>query len=141
MALLLAGWATTAYSSLIHARKRYNLQSLEAQTCLSDPVQSSTLVNHTWTEFSFLHKLVRDLMRFDDKAMHLAVLKAYAIPSIAARVSGAEPLAILDRNASDLTNEELVYLISLLIVEPVNWVEIYGYRRLSLKEKAVRTKT
>lgn len=72
--------------------------------------------------------------------MHVAVLKAYSIPSIASKVSGTgdqspTSLILSESLYSDLSEEELRYLVCLIAVEPVRWVDVYGYRKLSKKER------
>jgi hypothetical protein len=84
--------------------------------------------------------------------MHVAVLKAYAIPSIASKVLASEASSSSSSNGlqassgstqnnllggmyKDLTNTEYVYLICLVVVEPVRWVTRYGYRPMTLKER------
>ena len=60
MALLLpiAGWAATAYATIIQSKKQQTLQSLESQMNVQELSQASQLVHHTVSEFSLLHKLV-----------------------------------------------------------------------------------
>ena len=97
--------ATTAYSSIITILKSKRVQELE--TC-------SEILDNSLQEFGFLQKL----------SLTVATLRAYSNACI---VDKAE--------LNNFTDMEKKYLISLVIVMPLEFIRKYGYRKLSFKER------
>lgn len=66
LALPLVGWAATAYASLVSSKKEQSRAVLEKAADLNSAGNNSaetlssarSLVQHTWSEFPWLHKLV-----------------------------------------------------------------------------------
>lgn len=97
--------ATTAYSTFISHLKSKRAQSLES---------NSEIIQNSNAEFGFLQKL----------SLTVATLRAYSNPCIVEKV-----------DARNFTEEEKIYLISLVILLPIEFIRKYGYRKLSKREK------
>ncbi|KAJ3267578.1 hypothetical protein HK104_005761, partial [Borealophlyctis nickersoniae] len=146
-ALLPLGWAASTYLYYVRGRRFDTLAEILQGP---DPKQSIENAFHTYEmtweyEFPFLKRM----------AFYLTLLRAYSIPTISRTLSRYSPAPlpsatpedplltsllpvspILDLHTLDrLSRQDLLYVVCLFVVEPYRWVQRFGYRRLTKKEK------
>jgi hypothetical protein len=105
MSSLILPIVTTAYSSIVTHLKSKKVEELES---------CKDIIDNSLNEFGFLQKL----------SLTVATLRAYSNSCIVDKVE-----------LRDFTLDEKKYLISLVIVMPIEFIRKYGYRKLSAKEK------
>lgn len=71
--------------------------------------------------------------RYDDTALLMAELVEYGYDS----TRGKESLRVINRQHSmyDITNDDMLYVLSTFIYEPLEWIDANGWRRLHPNER------
>jgi hypothetical protein len=76
---------------------------------------------------------VRPQQRYDDTALLMAELAAHGYDS----PRGKEALRVINRAHGQfvIANDDLRYVLSTFVFEPIDWIDRYGWRRLSTQER------
>jgi len=76
----------------------------------------------------------RPQKRYDDTALLMAELAAHGYDS----PRGKEALRVINRAHGRyvIANDDLLYVLSTFVFSPIDWIDRYGWRRLSTQERA-----
>ena len=75
----------------------------------------------------------RPQQRYDDTALLMAELVEHGLESL----RGKEALRVINRQHAryEITNDDMLYVLSTFIYEPIEWIDAHGWRRLHPHER------